>query len=133
MLTKISRMTKKRNEVIDITKEVKEIVDKSNVKDGIVYISIPHTSAALITAINSDENAHVDYFDVLNRLVPKGAMEYRHIGENSDSHTKSVILGTEKNIIVENRELLLGRWQSIYLCELDGPRERDVFVKILAG
>lgn len=133
MLTKFSRITNKRFEVVDITDEVKKIVARSNVKEGIVNISIPHTSAALIIAINSDDNAHTDFFETLSRLVPKGSMEYRHIGENSDSHTKSAILGTEKHIIIENTELLLGRWQSLYLCELDGPRERNVFVKIIAG
>lgn len=133
MLTKFSIITKKKLELIDITDEVKNIIEKSNVKDGIVNISLPHTSAALITAINSDENAHKDFFDTFSKLIPKGLLEYRHIGENSDSHIKSALLGTEKNIIIEERELLLGKWQSLFLCELDGPRERHIFVKILAG
>ncbi len=133
MLTKFSIITKERLEIIDITKEVREFVKKSNIRDGVVYISIPHTSAALITAINSDENAHLDFKDTLSKLIPKGLIEYKHIGENSDSHIKSAILGTEKHLIIEDRDLLLGRWQSLYLCELDGPRERHINLKILAG
>ncbi len=133
MLTKFSIITKKKLELIDITDEVKSIIEKSNVKDGIVNVSLPHTSAALITAINSDENANQDFFDTLSKLIPKGLLEYKHIGENSDSHIKSALLGTEKNIIIEERELLLGKWQSLFLCELDGPRERHIFVKILVG
>jgi secondary thiamine-phosphate synthase enzyme len=82
---------------------------------------------------NTDQGLRQDILNALETLFPSGNTKYKHRGENADAHIKNALVGTSVTLLIEDRALKLGRWQSLYLCEFDGPRERELWVKILAG
>jgi secondary thiamine-phosphate synthase enzyme len=90
----------------------------------------PHTTSGIIVNENSDPDVVSDLLEALEKVVPK--INFRHAEGNSDSHLKSTLVGCEKTFIVQDGTLLLGVWQGIFFAEFDGPRERKVFIKILA-
>jgi secondary thiamine-phosphate synthase enzyme len=126
---RISVRTSARNELIDITNKVREIVESSNVSDGICTVFVPHTTAGVTINENADPDVKRDMIDILNRIVPQSAA-YRHSEGNSDAHVKASLMGFSTQIIVENGHLVLGTWQGIYFCEFDGPRNRQVVVRV---
>jgi secondary thiamine-phosphate synthase enzyme len=126
----INVSTKKRNEFIDISSKLKEIVKKLQPKQGICLLSCAHTTAALTINENADPAVCEDIINYLNQLVPADR-GYKHREGNSDSHIKSSLLGPTLELIIEDNEIVLGTWQGIYFCEFDGPRERKVYVKIM--
>lgn len=132
MLGEIAISTSKRNEFIDVTRQVKEFVQKSKIEKGICYIYCPHTTAAITINENADPDVKKDIIRKLSELIPEDE-RYSHAEGNSDAHIKSSMLGNEKSIIIENNKLVLGTWQSIFFFEGDGPRERKVLVKIMGG
>ncbi|WP_372883579.1 secondary thiamine-phosphate synthase enzyme YjbQ [Pyrococcus kukulkanii] len=122
--------TSKEVEIIDITEKVREIVRKSGVEDGIVVVFTRHTTAGII--INENESGLIsDLEKTLEKLIPKGA-GYSHdrIDNNAHSHLRAIILGSSVVIPVENGRLALGTWQSVLFVELDGPRTREIYVKV---
>lgn len=122
--------TARRTEFSDITAEVRSVVGKSGVKNGICVVFVPHTTAAVTINENADPDVQKDILDFLNAGIPeRGA--YRHAEGNSDAHIKASLLGSSLNVIVKDAELVLGTWQGIYFCEFDGPRERKVWVDIV--
>ena len=114
---------------IDITAKVREYVRKSQVRQGICQIFIPHTTAGLTINENADPDVVIDMLAALNHMVPK--LQYRHGEGNSPAHVKSSLMGCSLTIIIEDRELVLGTWQGVYFCEFDGPRKRKVFVQVV--
>jgi secondary thiamine-phosphate synthase enzyme len=122
--------TRKRVEAVDITDSVLNFVKESNVKDGILFIYVPHTTAGITINENADPSVIDDILNKLNEIVPKIG-NYKHIEGNSDSHIKSSIVGVSKNLIIEDGKVILGTWQGIFFLEFDGPRERKVVLKIL--
>jgi len=90
---------------------------------------VPHTTAGITINENADPDVPRDIMDTLERLVPRGA-GYRHGEGNADSHVKASIMGFSVNVFVENGRLALGTWQAIYFCEFDGPRDRQVYVRV---
>jgi secondary thiamine-phosphate synthase enzyme len=129
-MEKISIKTNRRIELIDITQKVQAIVTKSKVQEGICFIFCPHTTAGLTINENADPSVRSDIINTLNNLIPENA-GYSHSEGNADSHVKSSLLGASLNIFVEGSELALGTWQGVYFCEGDGPRSREVWVKIV--
>lgn len=129
---KFEIQTNARNQMIDITKYVEMAVKKSGVKNGICVIHIPHTTAGVTINENADPDVCDDIIFHLNTLIPN-LKTFKHFERNSDSHLKSSIIGCSQTVIIENGELLLGRWQGIYFCEFDGERHRNFFVKIIEG
>jgi secondary thiamine-phosphate synthase enzyme len=131
MIEELAVKTHAAAELIDVTAEIQAAVGKSGVKNGICVVSIPHTTVGLL--INEAEPGfHSDLMNALERLVPqKGS--YRHPDGNAHAHIKASLLGSEKHFIVRDGRLALGTWQSIFLCEFDGPRSRKVIVKVLEG
>ena len=125
MIKELSIVTSERNEFIDITSEVEKLV--KYVKEGIVTIFVPHTTAAVTINENADPDVKSDILAYLSKLVPKDD-RYRHSEGNSDAHIKSSIIGQSLSVIVKNGKLVLGTWQGIYFCEFDGPRQRKVVV-----
>mgnify|MGYP001612473766 CR=1 FL=1 len=124
--------TSKKQELIDITKKVNSIIKKSKIKNGICNVFAAHATAAIIINENYDPNICLDLLDALNKLIPAGIWRHDRIDGNADSHLKSAILGPSETIPIKNGELLLGRWQSLQFCELDGPRQnRKIIVTIL--
>ncbi|MCK5630494.1 MAG: secondary thiamine-phosphate synthase enzyme YjbQ [Nanoarchaeota archaeon] len=125
--------TTSRQQIIDINKQVKDIVKDSKIKEGLCLIYIPHTSAAVIINENADPNIMLDIIDALNKVVPQGQWKHDKIDGNGDSHIKSAILGPSETVIIDKGELQLGKWQDILLAEFDGPRIRTVLVKIIGN
>ena len=92
---------------------------------------VPHTTAGVAINEHADPDVATDLEGVFDRLIPYSG-PYRHSEGNSDSHAKGVLAGASQVIFVEDGRLMLGRWQGIFLCEFDGPRERKIFVKVVS-
>jgi len=120
--------TSSRTQFVDITCHVQDSLENLNINDGIVTIFIPHTTAGVIINENADPDVTADMEKVLNRMVPWTA-DYAHCEGNTAAHVKTSMMGSSLQVIVENGKLQLGRWQSIYFCEFDGPRTRKVWIK----
>lgn len=125
----ISVKTQVKNELIDITSEVSRALAQSSVKDGIVLVYTPHTTAGITINENADPDVQTDLLMSLSSLN-FDSLPYRHLEGNSSSHIQSTLVGCSEQLILENGRLVLGTWQGIYFCEFDGPRNRKVFVKI---
>jgi len=123
--------TNKRVEFVNITSEVEKIVEESKINNGICYVFVPHTTAAVTINEDADPDVVADIIAKLNDLIPKNESFFRHIEGNSDAHIKSSVIGASIEIFVNNGKLKLGTWQGIYFCEFDGPRHRNVWIKIL--
>jgi secondary thiamine-phosphate synthase enzyme len=124
--------TSRRIEMIDITKNIEDIIISSNVKKGICCLFVPHTTAGITINENADPTVQLDINSKLSRLVPVDE-NYSHLEGNSDSHIKSVLVGQSINIIIDGGKPVLGTWQGIYFCEFDGPRNRKLFIKLIEG
>ena len=122
--------TKRRTEFVDITQKVNLFVKESKIVNGVCYVYVPHTTAGITINENADPSVVRDIIKKLNSLVPEDD-EYSHSEGNSDSHIKSTLTGNSVTIFVSENELKLGTWQGIYFCEYDGPRMRNVWIKIL--
>ena len=123
--------TDRRTQLLDVTALVQKAVASSGVANGICYLYVPHTTAAITINECADPDVARDVEGALDRLVPAGG-PYRHSEGNSDSHVKSALVGASQIIHVEGGKLVLGRWQGVFLCEFDGPRERRLQVKVVA-
>lgn len=122
--------TNKRNQVIDVTDEVREIVSESGVKNGLCVVYVPHSTASVIINENWDPNINDDFLELLTSLVPKGKWRHDKVDGNGDSHIKAAICGPSETIIIKDGDLLLGKWQNVMIADFDGPRERKVFVVV---
>jgi len=128
----ITLSTSKKQEIIDITKEVNAIINKSKVKEGICNIFAMHATTAIIINENADPDIGLDTIDALNELIKEGVWRHDKLDGNAASHIKSTILGPSEIIPLSNGELQLGTWQAISLVELDGPRtNRKIIVSIV--
>lgn len=122
--------TSTREEFIDITARIKEVIAESGVSDGMCTVFVPHTTAAVTVNEGADPSVKRDMIVFLQKLVPQKG-DYRHMEGNSDAHIKTSMMGSSETFIIEKRHLLLGTWQSIYFCEFDGPRKRKVKIKVM--
>jgi secondary thiamine-phosphate synthase enzyme len=122
--------TDRRTQFVDVTAQVERVVKASGVSSGICHVYVPHTTAAVTINEHADPDVAIDVEGVLDRLVPHTG-PYRHGEGNSDSHAKAVLVGASQVIFVEGGKLALGRWQGIFFCEFDGPRERKMYVKVV--
>lgn len=122
--------TNKRNELIDITDKVENLVEKAGVSQGSVIIFCPHTTAAITINENADPDVVHDILLMLSELVPHSHNGYQHSEGNSDAHIKSSIVGCSETVLIAGGKMKLGTWQGIYFCEFDGPRRRTVHVQI---
>jgi len=116
-------VSKKRNEMIDITGEVQNVVNEEKIKNGLVVVYIPHTTAGVTINEGADPSVQRDVIETLNKMVPESG-DYHHSEGNSDAHVKASIIGSSVNVLVENGRLVLGTWQHIFFYEGDGPRSR---------
>jgi secondary thiamine-phosphate synthase enzyme len=122
--------TSRRTEWTNITAEVTRAVSDSGVSHGVCHLYIPHTTAGVTINEGHDPDVARDMEAAFDRMIPRDA-GYKHYEGNSDSHIKATLVGSSQSVWIENGRLLLGRWQSIFFCEFDGPRNREVFVKIV--
>jgi secondary thiamine-phosphate synthase enzyme len=123
--------TQQRDQFVEITDRVRQIVAQSQVQNGIVMIFSQHTTAGITINENADPDVVHDILLTLKRLIPQVTPGFRHAENNSDSHVKASMMGSSCQVIVNDGELVLGRWQGIYFCEFDGPRNRSVIVKVM--
>lgn len=126
-MTHFNVKTTKKEELIDITAQVKDEVEKSRLKEGLCVVFVPHTTAALFVNEGADPDVAKDILEHLREIVPDRKI-YRHTEGNAPAHIKSALLGQSKTFLIKDGALFLGRWQSIFFCEFDGPRERKVYI-----
>ncbi|MGE4572177.1 MAG: secondary thiamine-phosphate synthase enzyme YjbQ [Candidatus Izemoplasmatales bacterium] len=122
--------TNKDEEMIDITEKVSEFVKESKIQNGMVHLFVAHTTAAITINENTDPNVKKDVLLSLRHAFPI-EKEFLHFEGNSHAHIKSSVIGNIQSLIVEDNQLKLGRWQDIYFCEFDGPRQRQVYIQIM--
>jgi secondary thiamine-phosphate synthase enzyme len=130
MVKYINVRSKSRNEFIDITEMVQEVIKEAGVMKGICFLYVPHTTAGIIINEGADPSVQRDIQNALSRLIPH-EMNYFHREGNADAHIKSTLVGTSLDVIIDEGKLILGTWQSIFFCEFDGPRHRRIAVKFL--
>ena len=123
--------TSKQTEFIDITRSVQEAVKKTGVEEGICFIFIPHTTAAVTINENADPSVSQDIVMELNKVIPSQD-RYLHTEGNSPAHIKASLVGFSQTVFIESGKLALGTWQGIFFCEFDGPRTRNVYVKVIS-
>lgn len=133
MLHKMELTTSKRDEMRDITRDVQFYVRGSGITSGLAVIYTPHTTAGITINENADPDVKHDVLMRLDEVYAWNHPKYRHAEGNTASHLKAITTGTSQTVIIQDGKLLLGRWQGIYFCEFDGPRNRDCYIKILEG
>ncbi|WP_243544217.1 secondary thiamine-phosphate synthase enzyme YjbQ [Pseudodesulfovibrio tunisiensis] len=122
--------THEREEMVNVTSQVRQLVRRNNWQTGAVLLYCPHTTGAVTINEGADPDVVRDITVNMRKLVPYRG-DYRHAEGNSDAHIKSSMFGCDQLVIVENGDLQLGTWQKIYFCEFDGPRSRKLWVKWL--
>jgi len=130
MLKEFNISTKERYQLIDITEKVEGIVQESEVKDGLVLVFVPHSTAAILLT-ESEEGLKEDWLDFLKKLVSGFNFQHNRVDDNADSHILSGLVGQERILLVKGGQIIRGTWQQIFLLELDGPRNRKIIVKII--
>jgi secondary thiamine-phosphate synthase enzyme len=126
----LSLKTERRTQLLDVTAGVVQMVRDSGVRSGVCHLYVPHTTAGIVVNENADPDVARDTEAALDRMVPRDA-GYRHAEGNADSHIKAALAGSSATLFVCDSRLELGRWQGIFFCEFDGPRERRLRIKIV--
>lgn len=121
----------KREEMLEITNQIQEILEESKKHEGVCVLFVQHTTCGLTVNENADPDVQTDLLHALRKIVPQYEMQFKHAEENSDAHLKASLFGSSVTIPFSHNKLLLGRWQGVYLCDFDGPRERSIVVTIL--
>ncbi|OIK05451.1 secondary thiamine-phosphate synthase enzyme YjbQ [Bacillus sp. MUM 13] len=131
MIKKISVNTRKRDEIIDLTPEVREFIKETGFEEGIAVIYSAHTTAGITINENADPDVKTDFLRRLDEIFPWNHELDLHAEGNTAAHLKTSFTGPSQQVIVHKGKLILGTWQGIYFCEFDGPRERQVYITLL--
>jgi secondary thiamine-phosphate synthase enzyme len=123
--------TSSRLQFVDITSKVKEAISKTGIRDGVAVVYVAHTTAGVTINEAADPSVVQDIQDKLAQLIPYHG-SYKHSEGNSDAHIKTSLMGSSVHLIVSGGSPVLGTWQGVFFCEFDGPRNRKVFIKVLA-
>lgn len=130
-MKKIIIKSHKHNELISITEEIKALIAETQVESGICTVFCPHTTAGVTVNESFDPSVKTDIIYSLNKISPNH-QEFRHTEGNSDAHVKSGLTGCSLTLIIDQGKLMLGQWQGVYFTEFDGPRSREVWIKIIS-
>ena len=130
MLRTFSISTSHREEIADITGEVREFVRSSGISSGVCTVFVPHTTCGVTINENADSTVKRDILTWMKKEIPHEG-DYRHSEGNSDAHIKTLLTGSSLQLIIERGDLLLGTWQGVYFCEFDGPRRRKYHVQLI--
>ena len=130
MIERLHVRTSAKTDLVDITGSIQGVVQRMGVKDGLCFIFVPHTTAAVTINENADPSVPRDILMELNKIVPFED-RYQHMEGNSAAHIKASLVGFSQMVFVESGRLVLGTWQGIFFCEFDGPRSREVYVKVV--
>jgi secondary thiamine-phosphate synthase enzyme len=117
--------------MLEITTQVQKVLREADKQAGVCVLFVQHTTCGLTVNENADPDVKTDILLALRKLIPQYGMDFRHAEENSDAHLKASLFGSSVTIPFSNSKLLLGRWQGVYLCDFDGPRERSIIVTVL--
>jgi secondary thiamine-phosphate synthase enzyme len=129
----ITVCTKQRETLVDITEQVKQVVGRSGVVDGILSVYVQGATAAIMIQENWDESVQTDVVNFLRQIIPRGVWLHDRQDGNGDSHLKAGLVGLSENVPIIGSQLGLSTWQNIFLCEFDGPREqRQIVCTVLA-
>jgi secondary thiamine-phosphate synthase enzyme len=121
--------THRREEMIDITRSIEDVVGRSGITRGSCTVQSVHTTCGLTINENADPDVKADILEQLASLIPQDG-HFRHPEGNSDAHVKTSLVGVSHAVAIEASRLALGTWQGIMLCEFDGPRSREVIVVV---
>jgi len=127
---KLTVISQKKTQFIDITSQIQEAAKTKDIDNGLCFVFVPHTTAAITINENADPAVQSDMLNVLNTIIPWD-LDYRHLEGNSAAHVKSSLVGALEVIAIENGKLDLGTWQGVYFCEFDGPRTRHINIKFI--
>ena len=130
MMRELTVRTSEREQMIDVTSQVQQVVNDSKVQSGYAFCFVPHTTAAITINENADPDVTRDILYKLNKEIPQND-GYHHSEGNSDAHVKATLVGASEQVLIDNGRLVLGRWQALYFCEFDGPRSRKLIVRIV--
>jgi len=123
--------TRARVEFKDITGLIERWISESGVRSGVCHVFVPHTTAAVLVNEHDDPSLAQDFDAFLEQLAPR-EKPYHHNDGNCDAHLKAAVIGGSKTLLVENGHLVLGRWQGVFFCEFDGPRRRELRIKVVS-
>ena len=126
----ITIATRKHTQLVDITPEVQRAVTDAAMDSGLVHVFSLHTTAGITINENADPDVRTDIISSLDTLFPWNG-NYRHMEGNSAAHLKTSFMGPSQWIPIEKGTLVLGTWQSVFLCEFDGPRTRRVHLTFI--
>ncbi len=130
----IRLQTHSREELVDVTPQVRDLVRESGIRDGIVNVYAQGATAAVMIQENWDDSVQTDVVDLLRKLIPRGVWRHDAQDGNGDAHLKAGLVGPSETIPVIDGELGLSRWQNVFFCEFDGPRaERTLVCTLLSG
>lgn len=133
-MTETLKFNTRKDDVLSLTDEIQRIVTQSGVKDGICIIHSPHTTAGVTITSKWDETDFADIKSEMRRIVPTRVDFYHQFDtpEDAAGHIKSVLVGCNMTLIVEDGKLALGSSQGVFFLEFDGPRSRKCMVKVIA-
>ena len=120
--------TKSRTDFVNMDALINQYIYEQNFINGILTLFIPHTTAGITINENADPDVPADMEKILNRMVP-WENNYVHAEGNSAAHVKASIMGSSVTLLIEDKRMQQGTWQSVYLCEFDGPRTRQIWMK----
>lgn len=125
--------TQSRQQMLKVTSVLREDIEKSGIKDGIVVVYSPHTTAGFTINENADPDVVYDMIYGFEKAIPTYDSAYLHMEGNSHAHMKTSLVGASQTLILSEGKLILGIWQDVYFCDFDGPRNRRFYVKIMEG
>lgn len=128
MQTSIAISTNQREELLDITRDIEKALIKTEIQNGIIHIYVQGATAAIMVQENWDESVQTDVIHFLQKIIPKGVWLHDRQDGNGDSHIKAGLVGPSETIPIINGKLGLSRWQNIFLCEFDGPRDKRTII-----
>jgi len=129
-LRQVGISTKSRVEFQEITATVAEAVRASSIQSGVCYLFVPHTTAGITVNEHADPSVVDDIEAQLEAMVPQHR-SYRHLEGNAPAHIKASLIGNSLALPVDDGRLTLGTWQGVFFCEFDGPRQRQLLIKVL--
>ncbi len=130
MFVQIKIQSRNKVDLVDITDQVQDAVANTGIKEGICFLYCPHTTAGIVLNENWDPSVEKDVSMLLDRMVPQD-LSYRHREGNSPAHIKSILVGTDHFIFVREGRLKMGRWQGIFFADFDGPRHRNLWLRVV--
>ncbi len=122
--------TRNKNDVVDLTRQIAELVGQADLEHGLCHVYVPHATAAIIVNENDDPQIGQDLLTALDGLIPEGVWLHDKVDENGASHLKATLLGPSETVPIQRGRLALGTWQAIMLVDFDGPRDRTAIVTL---